>query len=275
MSRIDRVVLIGFSGGGKTTVARALADRLAWSAIDVDDLIVAEYGESIPAIFANHGEQRFRDSERRLLSTALMNDRVVIATGGGAVVDAKAWSNDLLRRPGTFVVALDISPEVVLQRLQAHQASEGDAVERPMISGDDPLGRIRALKLSRQGAYDRADLTLVVDHISADAVVDELASIVAPADQSPAVALQTPSGKSEIFIAPGARGQIGAHLQRRWPNANRIWLITEENVGRHHMADSLESIRAAGYRADGLAIAPGESSKSLAGAGILYDWLLG
>src|SRR4051794_14091736 len=121
MSKIDRVVLIGFSGGGKTTVARALAERIAWSAIDVDDLIAAEYGEPIPAIFANHGEQRFRDSERRLLSDALKRDQVVIATGGGATVNPVVWSDELLRRPGTLVVALDVSPEVVLRRLQAHQ----------------------------------------------------------------------------------------------------------------------------------------------------------
>jgi 3-dehydroquinate synthase len=63
-------------------------------------------------------------------------------------------------------------------------------------------------------------------------------------------------------------------MKERWPKANRVWLITDENVGRLHMDSTLETIREAGYSTDGFAVPAGESSKSLAGAGLLYDWLL-
>jgi shikimate kinase/3-dehydroquinate synthase len=274
MSSFTKVVLIGFSGGGKSTVARGLADRLGWTTKDIDDEIAAEFGLPIPEIFSREGESVFRDAERRLLIQALSGESVVIATGGGAVVDPKMWTTELLKRPGTLVVSLDVSPERVLSRLRAHQAFEGNAVERPMLAGNDPLGRIRSLKDQRQPAYDRADLTLCVDDMPAESVVSELMSIVAPERERPAVTLSTPSGESAIYVGPGVADQLGKLMKERWPKANRIWLITEENVGRLHMESTLESIREAGYRSEGFAAPTGESSKSWAGAGLLYDWLL-
>src|SRR3954452_6899157 len=82
-----RIVLIGFSGGGKSTVARLLAEQLGWLPVDIDEDIIAEFGKSIPEVFAEHGEVEFRAAERRLLARALAGERVVIATGGGATID--------------------------------------------------------------------------------------------------------------------------------------------------------------------------------------------
>jgi shikimate kinase / 3-dehydroquinate synthase len=274
MSSFTKIVLIGFSGGGKSTVARRLADRLGWTANDVDDEIAAEFGMPIPEIFSRVGESVFRDTERQLLVQALSGENVVIATGGGAVVDPETWTSGLLRSPGTLVVALDVSPERVLSRLREQHALEGDAVERPMLAGNDPLSRILSLKDQRQPSYDQADLTICVDNMPTDSVVEELKRIVAPMRERPAVTLATPSGQSEIYVGPGIAGRLGTLIKERWPKANRIWLVTEENVGRLHMESTLESIREAGYRAEAFAIPPGESSKSLAGAGLLYDWLL-
>ena len=84
---------------------------------------------------------------------------MVIATGGGAVVADDAWGARHARRAGTLVIALDASPETMLARLQRQAADEGDAVERPLLAGDDPLARIRELKSAeavalRQGAPD-------------------------------------------------------------------------------------------------------------------------
>ncbi len=274
MQTVDRIALIGFSGGGKSTVARMLADQLGWTAIDLDEEIAAEYGDSIPSIFAKHGEQNFRIAERRLLAKTLTADQVVVATGGGAVVDPEVWNDSLLRRPGTLVVALDVSANTVLQRLTNQQASEGASVERPMIAGDEPLKRIQTLKTSRQPVYDRADLSLVVDFMSPEAVAAELVSIVSPKVDAPAVTLKTPSGESDIFISPGSQDRLGLLLKDRWPKASRIWLITEENVGHFHMGSVRDVLRRTGFRTEGIAIAAGEGSKSLAGASLLYDWLL-
>jgi shikimate kinase / 3-dehydroquinate synthase len=274
MSSVTRIVLIGFSGAGKSTVARGLAAQLGWTTKDIDDDIAAEFGMPIPEIFAREGESTFRDSERRLLVQALSCEQVVIATGGGAVVDPEAWTSELLRSPGTLVVALDVSPERVLSRLREQQSLEGDEVERPMLAGNDPLSRIRSLKDQRQPSYDQADLTLCVDNMPTESVAEELERIVAPERERPAVTLATPSGQSEIYVGPGVAAQLGKLMKERWPKANRVWLITDENVGRLHLESTLESIREAGHNAEGFVVPAGESSKSLAGAGLLYDWLL-
>lgn len=274
MRGIARIVLIGFSAGGKSTVARLLAERLGWLAIDIDEHIIAEFTKSIPEIFAEHGEVEFRTAEQRLLARALSAERVVIATGGGAVIDPSVWSDDLLRSPGTLVVALDLSPEIVFARLREQSAAEGEDAERPMLAGNDPLARIQSLKSSRQAAYDRADLTLVVDQLSPDEVTAELASIVEGNDGAPNVTLQTPSGASEMFIAPDAVKRLGALMKERWPTANRVWLITDAHVGRLHQESVFEVLRNAGFNFDGFAVPPGETSKSLEGAATLYDWLL-
>jgi shikimate kinase / 3-dehydroquinate synthase len=275
MSAYLRVVLIGFSGGGKSTVARLLADRLGWTAKDIDVEIVARFGKSIPQVFAQEGEAEFRQLERSVLAQATAQEQIVIATGGGAVVDTEAWSVDLLRRAGTVVVALDVSPAVVYERLSRQAEAEGEAVKRPMLEGVDPLGRIESLKASRQTAYDRADLTLHVDNMTPAAVASELFSIIAPDTSEPAVRLRTPSGESAIFIEPGIANRLGAFMKDRWPYARRAWVITEENVGRHHLQSVVESISAGGIESSSHSVRPGEMSKSLVTAGELYDWLLG
>ncbi len=71
MGNVDRIVLIGFSGTGKTSVARRLAERLGWSAADSDVEIERHWGATIPAIFRDHGESAFRSSERAILKQLL------------------------------------------------------------------------------------------------------------------------------------------------------------------------------------------------------------
>src|SRR5215207_1009964 len=160
VGNVDRIILIGFSGTGKTSIARRLADRLGWSAADSDVEIERHWGTSIPAIFRDHREPAFRSSERAILSQLLARDRVVIATGGGAAVDNGAWDPEMLGGEGTLVLGLDASPETILARLQRQATDEGAAVERPLLAGADPLARIRELKSARQSVYDKAHLTI-------------------------------------------------------------------------------------------------------------------
>jgi shikimate kinase/3-dehydroquinate synthase len=275
MSAFERVVLIGFSGGGKSTVARLLAERLGWTTKDIDVEIEAHFGKSIPEVFNEDSETTFRQIERELLARAIDRDEVVIATGGGAVADTAIWSANFLRSPGTLVVALDVSPRVVLQRLTQQAEVEGSAVERPMLADSDPLARIESLKASRQASYDLADLTLDVDSMPPEAVAVELASIIAPDRSESAVKLQTASGESAIFIEPGIACRLGGLMKEQWPNARRVWVITEENVGGHHLQPVLEALNAFGIAVSSYSVKPGEGSKSLETAGELYDWLLG
>src|SRR5437762_838005 len=117
MEDVQRVVLVGFSGTGKTTVARLLADRLGWDRCDTDEELEREFGTTIPEVFAERGETVFRAAERAQLVRAVGRDRVVVATGGGAAVDPASWGADLLGREGTLVVALDADPDTMIGRL--------------------------------------------------------------------------------------------------------------------------------------------------------------
>lgn len=275
MGDIARVVLIGFSGTGKSTAARLLADRLGWSWVDTDDEIERHWGTTIPAIFRDHGEPSFRASEREALVRALRRDGVVIASGGGAVVAADAWGADALGRPGTLVIALDANPETMLGRLRLQAEAEGDAVERPMLAGDDPLGRIRELRETREAAYGRAALTLSSDGVSADELADELATVVrAATGDGFSLRLDAVSGSSDILVGPGIVSRIGDEARNRWPKARRAWIVTDAHVGPLHAGAVRDGLSAQGLECNTHVVAAGEGSKSLACVGELYDWLL-
>jgi shikimate kinase/3-dehydroquinate synthase len=271
-----RIVLIGFSGTGKSTAARLLSERLGWTWVDTDDEIERRWGTTIPAIFRDHGEAQFRASEREALVQAMGRAGVVVATGGGAVVADDAWGPEVLGRTDTLVIALDASPETALTRLQMQAAAEGDAVERPMLAGDDPLGRIRALKCAREAAYGRAHLSVSTDNSSVDAIADELAAIVgATAGKPMSLRLDATSGSSDIFVGPGVIARVGGEIRQRWPRANRAWIVTDGHVGPLHAGAVEYGLASAGIAAETYVVEAGEGSKSLRCAGELYDWLLG
>ncbi len=271
---ITRIVLIGFSGTGKSTVARLVADRLGWTPVDTDADIERETGLTVPEIFARDGEATFRAIERRHLLQALQRSQAVIATGGGAVIGSEVWTSDVLESPFTLVVALDAEPATILERLRAQHAAEGAAVERPMIAGNDPLARIVSLKRQRQAVYDRAAVTLIVDRAPASTIADEIVSLLPDPELLPSVVLEAPSGRSEIVIEPGALAHAGELVTARWPRTRRVWIVTDRNVAAAHGTEAESAFAAAGLAVSLHAVESGESSKSLATAGELYDWML-
>jgi shikimate kinase/3-dehydroquinate synthase len=276
MDDVKRIVLIGFSGTGKTTVARLLATRLGWDRYDTDEELEREFGMTIPEIFTKQGEPAFRAVERQQLARALSRNRVVIATGGGAVVDPAVWESDLLGNPETLVVALDADPATMIDRLRRQQVEEGAAVERPLLAGSDPQSRIEELKNRRQEAYDRAAITLVVDNVSPEFVATEIAALLpeSRAAGEPSVRLPAVSGNSEIFISPGVSSAVGTLTRSRWLKARRAWIVTDTNVGALYGDTIVDALSSEQFDVRSHAVAPGESSKSLSTTGELYDWML-
>ncbi len=274
MRDVQRVVLTGFSGSGKSTVALLLAAKLGWRPIDIDQDIEIEAGMTIPEIFARDGEGPFRELERRHLMRALDASRVIIATGGGAVANDEVWADQGLRRDGTLVVTLDARPDEMLQRMRAQAESVGAATERPMLAGADPLRRIDDLKTERQPFYDRADISLISDRISAQAVADEIAPMVRPSLLEPRATLTAASGSSDIHIGPGAIDYAGELIRRRYPKAQRTWIIADANVDAVHGASVETTLLAFGLHPRRLAVPAGESSKSFETLGTLHDWML-
>ena len=125
------VVLIGFMGAGKTTVGRALAKKLRWNFLDLDDVIEQRERKSVAEIFASSGEPAFRRMESAALA-ALLQDRqagsdLVLALGGGAFVQQQ--NRDALNSAGAITVLLEAPVEELRRRCQseAQGASAGAA----------------------------------------------------------------------------------------------------------------------------------------------------
>ena len=105
-AHLHRLILAGFMGAGKTTVGRLLAARLGWEFLDLDAYLEARAGQTVPEIFAAHGEPRFRQLESNALASALGRSKVILALGGGT---PEILTNRLLleQTPGTATIFLD------------------------------------------------------------------------------------------------------------------------------------------------------------------------
>jgi len=135
---------------------------LGWRLIDMDSEIEEREGRSIPDIFRIDGEPAFRAIERKVLAESLGAERALISTGGGAVAFEEVWADDWLGAAGTLTLLLDAPAEELYARLVAQQAADPAGATRPMLEGDDPLGRITVLKASREPWYGRAQIVLPV-----------------------------------------------------------------------------------------------------------------
>jgi shikimate kinase len=157
------IYLVGFSGTGKSTVARLIGETLQWPVCDLDELIVERSGLSIPEIFQREGEAGFRLREAEALRLASNDHPFVIATGGGTVVRTE---NRVYMASKGWIICLDGQPETLLARIQA-QMSDGNAgAIRPMLHAVDRLDKIRSLKQNRQAAYDLSDWTIHTDRLT-------------------------------------------------------------------------------------------------------------
>ena len=160
------IALIGFMGAGKTAVGKALAQRLRKDFLELDTLIVEKAGKSIPEIFGQDGEIRFRELEIEVVKDVSARKNAVIACGGGVVLNR--INIDRLRREG-IVVYLVASPEAVLRRTAGDKG-------RPLLEVTDRTARIRELLAFRQPFYERAaDITV---DTSAMAVSDVVGAII-------------------------------------------------------------------------------------------------
>lgn len=165
--RRPNIVLTGFMGTGKSTVGRRLAARLGRAFVDTDELIESRHGP-IPAIFAEHGEDRFREVERAVAAELAARDGLVVSTGGRLLLDAA--NAEALGATGT-VVCLVASVDELVRRLQ------DEADQRPLLAGDDPRARIEALLHERRAGYARF-AQVDTEGRTPDEVVDAVLAVV-------------------------------------------------------------------------------------------------
>jgi shikimate kinase len=163
------IVLIGLMGAGKTAVGRRLASHLELPFVDADTEIEEAAGQSIPEIFAEHGEAYFRQGERKVIARLLETGPQVLATGGGAYVNADTRAN--IKAHG-ISVWLKAELRVLMKRV-------GRRDNRPLLAGSDPETVMKKLMAERYRIYAEADLTVESRDVPHDvivaAVIDALA----------------------------------------------------------------------------------------------------
>lgn len=159
--RADKIYLVGFMGAGKTTVARALARRLDWRAVDVDELIEARERQTVADLFSRHGEAYFRSVERAVLLEQLQPRHIVVATGGGTFADPQ--NRSIINRDG-----VSIWLDVPLERLVARVPADG---RRPLAADRVEFERLYAV---RRAAYEQAHHRVDAARSGVDAIVEQL-----------------------------------------------------------------------------------------------------
>lgn len=164
---MKNIVLVGFMGTGKTTIAIALARRLGMRYVSTDDLIEKREKRTINEIFRDSGEDYFRDVESAVIRDLSCQEGLVIDTGGGAVIRE---DNIAYMKSGGIVVCLAADEAAIMERTKKYK-------HRPLLNCDDPKRRIRELLAKRAPFYAKADHMVDTGELTARQVVERIAAI--------------------------------------------------------------------------------------------------
>ena len=155
MPDCKNIILTGFMGSGKTTVGRILAKHGDFEFVDLDDMIITLQRKEIKAIFAEEGEEAFRNYETETLRSLKNACRKVIATGGGIIM--REENRRLLKKMG-IVVYLRASFETLVKRV-----AKSD--KRPLVDLSQSTERLQSLLESRKAYYEQADIVVDTDNL--------------------------------------------------------------------------------------------------------------
>ena len=164
------IVLVGMMGVGKSSIGRRLATRLGVPFIDADSEIEKAAGMSIADIFARNGEAYFRSGEARVIGRLLDGGPQVLATGGGAVMNADTRA--AIKAKGVSIW-LSAEFEVLMRRINKRKN------DRPLLQTADPAATLRELLVAREPVYAQADLTVQSREVPHDAIVAEIMTALA------------------------------------------------------------------------------------------------
>jgi 3-dehydroquinate synthase len=276
-----RIILIGFSTTGKSKVARLVAEQLHWGCIDLDEEITKKAGKTIPEIFAQEGEEHFRALERRLLAQACNQNKVVIASGGGAILDPR--NRELMTRSG-MVVCLEAKVETIYHRVLQDTATSGPL--RPLLAVSNPLERIQTLKESRQPYYAFADWTVHTDDLTLEEVSQEVVRgwyywSRSRGNKSPdleegedlACEVWTAVEHYPVYVGWGLLENLGGLMPRRGLSG-RVHIISDDTVSSLYGHRVRECLERSGFQVEEFSVPPGEATKSIDSAVKIYDFLV-
>jgi shikimate kinase len=159
------IVLVGMMGVGKSSIGRRLGARLGVPFVDADAEIEKAAGMSIADIFARHGEAYFRGGEARVIARLLEGGPQVLATGGGAVMNADTRA--AIKAKGVSIW-LSAEFDLLMRRINKRKN------DRPMLLTADPAATLRQLLAEREPVYAQADITVQSREVPHDAIVAEI-----------------------------------------------------------------------------------------------------
>lgn len=254
----ELLILAGFMGTGKTTVGRLCARALGYEFVDADAEIEQRYGMTIPQFFTEKGEAAFRQVEAGLVQELAARRRMVIATGGGMIVDP-ANRHTLLN--AGVCVGLTATPEAILSRV--------DASTRPMLRGDDVQARVAELLKARAHAYRELHYSVDTTTRTPEEVAAQVLAIYrAEHTRMPVRVSAAFSGISEanhydIILGDGVLDQLGFALAGRgWTSPFAI--VTDDTVGPLYAERVRTALGCVGIDAFIHVMPSGESNKTLA-----------
>lgn len=163
---MNNIYLVGFMGTGKSAAGRLLAKRLKVKFLDLDGLIEKGQKRKITDIFTKEGEACFRKLEKQALGCVSKDKNLVVACGGGIVLDRA--NIELMRSTGKMV-CLCARPEVILDRVKHYR-------HRPLLNVEDKENKIEEILSARQPLYDLSDVTIDTSDLTVDEVVKKILS---------------------------------------------------------------------------------------------------
>ena len=273
------VVLVGFSGAGKTVVGSELGRAFAEQVVDTDAEVEKLSGRKIEEIIRVEGEERFRELEEQALSEALKKGSRFVVLGGGGLLRE---SNRKLLQDSAHLVWLDADISRITARVLAEERDLG--VVRPILfpngKGEEGLeDRVRSLYLNRAPQYSIAQLKVVTDFISpidlAGVVAAEAELAFNRGDSKRVVIPLLPAKElTRVVVGAGVRESVGLRAKLEFPKASKCVLVSDAGLPRELVETITSSISGQGFLLTQIAVPAGELSKSLDRAGLIANEML-
>ncbi len=255
------LVLTGFMGTGKTSVGRAVALRLGCPFVDMDEEIEARTGKSVSRIFVEEGEASFRALEAALCRELGAQQGIVVATGGGALVDP---ANRASFAASSTLVCLQASAAALVSRVRGGEA-------RPLLSARDAGEDIARLLEVRRAAYD--SIPWQID--TTERALEDVVEVVMGLAGVHTLPVAHPSGTYDIHIGYDTLVHLGGAMRAAGiPEGSRVAVVTNDVVGPLWSDAVHEALVAVGFQPFACVLPDGEAHKTLETVQSLYDALV-
>ena len=274
----DLVYLIGFSGTGKSSVAKLIANALGWDFIDMDEEIESTFGKPISEIFQTKGEEWFREEESKLLHNIAVKNKLIISTGGG--VPVKEQNMNLMLKTG-YVICLEASVEEIVSRLSILPRIDNKLSDRPKITNLS-IEDISNFKSERANIYARANFTINTNELTVEQVTNELLkSINKFLNKLNVIEWQKIDGfcTSVENINNIYPVYVGSDLYEKLPQILKPYLIKQkmfllaDDGSKLYMRKIQKIFELNKIKTTTLVLNSGEQSKSLENTSSIYEWL--